>query len=270
MSGFIHGTAGWSYKDWVGPFYERGTEPGRFLEVYAESFPGVEVDSTYYRVPSERMTARWHDVTPEGFVFSPKMPGEITHERFLEDCGDLAAAFLDALAPLGEKLGHVVVQFPYFRKDSGTTLDVFLGRLLPFLDALPQARPRLAVEVRNKMFLKPALTGALRERGVALVLLDHAWMPPPEAWGRLEGAITTGHVPIRLIGDRYGIEKITKTWEAVVVDREDRLAAWAELIRTALGAGRTVTAFVNNHYSGHGPASARRLAELVGPSTPAP
>jgi uncharacterized protein YecE (DUF72 family) len=263
MTSFIHGTAGWSYKDWVGPFYEPGTEAGRYLAAYAESFPGVEIDSTYYRIPSTKMVANWHAATPDGFLFSPKMPGEITHKRFLTDCGDLVAEFFDALAPLGDKLGHVIVQFPYFKRDLDVTLDSFLALLLPFLDAMPDGHPRLAVEIRNKPFLKPPLFAALSERDTALVLIDHAWMPPPEAWAKLEGAITTNHVPIRLLGDRYGIEKITKTWGEIVVDREDRLARWADLIRASLGAGRTVTSFVNNHYSGHGPATARRLAELV-------
>jgi uncharacterized protein YecE (DUF72 family) len=263
MARFVHGTAGWSYKDWVGPFYEPGTPPGRFLARYAKRFPGAEVDATYYRIPTRKICEGWDRVTPDGFVFSPKLPGEITHKRFLEDCQDLVREFLDALEPLGPKLGQVIAQFPYFKRDSGLTLDIFLGRLLPFLDGLPEG-VRFAVEVRNRDFLRPRLMESLAERNVALVLLDHAWMPPPRAWGKLEGAFTTDRVPIRLIGDRYGIEKITKTWEKVVVDKEDRLARWAEVIRKILDSGRSVTAFANNHYAGHGPATAIRLAELVG------
>ena len=262
MAGFLVGTAGWSYRDWVGPFYPEGTAAAGYLAIYAGVFRAVEVDSTFYRIPSRRMTTGWAETTPPGFVFSPKMVQEVTHERFLEDCGDLVEAYLAAMAPLGDKLGPVILQFPYFPKSSGVVLDGFLGRLGPFLDRLPSS-PRFAVEVRNKTFLRPELFSALRMRKVALVLVDHVWMPGPREYRRDEAAITADFVPIRLIGDRRGIEKTTTTWNTVVVDREERLRDWAELIRDALRKGLDVQAFANNHYAGFGPATARRLADLV-------
>ena len=108
MAKFIHGTAGWSYRDWVGPFYEPGTPQGRFLAQYAKRFPGAEVDATFYRIPTQKICSGWDRVTPDGFVFSPKLPGEITHKRFLEDSQGLVREFLDALSPLGPKLGLIV------------------------------------------------------------------------------------------------------------------------------------------------------------------
>jgi uncharacterized protein YecE (DUF72 family) len=258
----LYGTAGWSYDDWVGPFYEAGTPKSDYLRRYAEEFPAVEVDSTYYRIPSPKMTANWARSTPDGFLFSPKMVGEVTHERFLEECEELVERYVEALSPLGEKLGTVILQFPYFRKAKGITLDVFLERLLPFLDALPDT-PRFAVEVRNKPFLKPALLDALRERDTALVLVDHPWMPSPKGYGEIEGILTSDHVPIRLIGDRYGIEKITKSWGKVVLDRSSRLRGWASLVGEALADGKRLRVFANNHYAGHGPATIRELVRLL-------
>jgi uncharacterized protein YecE (DUF72 family) len=64
---FITGTSGWSYKDWVGPFYPPGTPEKKFLEFYATKFPGVEVDSTFYRTPSAKTAEAWNKATPEGF-----------------------------------------------------------------------------------------------------------------------------------------------------------------------------------------------------------
>ncbi|MHC5081479.1 MAG: DUF72 domain-containing protein [Planctomycetota bacterium] len=236
---FIFGTAGWSYKDWVGPFYPAGTAARDYLRHYARTFPGVEIDG------------------------SPKMVREVTHERFLEDCEEPVAAFLEALEPLDARLGPILLQFRYFRKAEGITLPKFLDRLLPFLDGLPKG-PQFAVEVRNKTYLKPDLLGALRERDVALVLVDHAWMPSPQQYLEEEELFTADFVPIRLLGDRVAIEKITKSWASVVVERTPRLRAWAEVIRAALASGREVTAFANNHYAGYGPATALLLAELVG------
>ncbi len=169
---FTYGTAGWSYQDWLGNFYPADTRETDFLSCYAQHFPGVEIDSTYYGIPSVRTVARWAEATPAEFLFSPKMVDQVTHERFLVDCGDLVRQYVDAMQPLGHKLGQVVLQFPYYKKADGVTLDEFLKRLLPFLDSLPEW-PRFAVEVRNKTFLKTPLLQALRQRSVPMVLIDH-------------------------------------------------------------------------------------------------
>jgi uncharacterized protein YecE (DUF72 family) len=259
---FSCGTSGWSYKDWVGPFYPPGTPASKFLEHYATRFKAVEIDSTFYRIPSTKSVEAWNRATPEGFLFTPKMVREVTHERFLEDADDIAARFLDALAPIEAKLGSVILQFRYFKKAEGITLDAFLARLLPFLDALPRGY-RFSLEVRNKTFLRPPLLDALRERDVSLVLNDHPWMPKPSAWSRIPGVFTARHVLVRLLGDRYAIEDITKTWGKTVLDKGGVVRAWAQVIAQALDLGCDVTAFANNHFSGYGPDSAELLFESV-------
>lgn len=265
----IYGTAGWSYSDWLGLFYPRGTAPADFLASYARSFPGVEVDSTYYGIPSPHTVATWAAATPETFRFFPKMVETVTHQRFLVDCTELVDQFLEAMQPLGPRLGAIVLQFPYYRRDSGVNLHAFLDRLLPFLDTLP-AGHRWAVEVRNKTFLKPALLKELRGRQMALVLIDHVWMPSPaEYLEQLDELMTTDFLPIRLLGDRYAMERVTTTWNRTVVDREPQLNDWARLIRLAMEQTLYVSAFANNHYAGYAPASARRLAEIVLGTAPA-
>ncbi len=244
-------------------FYPDGTRPGDYLACYADHFPGVEVDSTYYGIPRPRTVEAWATATPAGFVFSPKMFGEVTHQRFLQDTDDLLAQYLDVMAPLGEKLGPIVLQFPYYKKADGVSLEGFLGRLLPFLDRL-DAPNRFAVEIRNKTFLKPPLLDALRQRSVPLVLIDHVWMPHPrDLLGRADELFTAGTVPIRLLGDRYNIERQTKTWDRTVVDCTERLNWWAQIVRYAMAKGLPVSAFANNHYEGHAPSTAQRLGEFV-------
>lgn len=265
----IYGTAGWSYDDWLGLLYPQDTVPADYLACYARNFPGVEVDSTYYGIPSMRTVAGWAAATAEEFHFSPKMVSEVTHERFLVDCREPVQRFLEAMQPLGSRLGAIVLQFPYYRRDSGVNLKTFLARLLPFLDDLPDG-PRFAVEVRNKAFLKPDLLEQLRLRRIALVLIDHIWMPSPaEYLERLDELLTTDFLPVRLLGDRYAIERATTTWDKTVVDREPQLADWARLIRVAMEQMLYVAAFANNHYAGFAPASARRLAELILGTAPA-
>jgi uncharacterized protein YecE (DUF72 family) len=209
------------------------------------------------------MVEGWARRTPDKFVFSPKMVGEVTHKKFLQDCEGHVEQYLGSLQLLGRKLGPVILQFPYFRKAQKVTLDLFLERLTPFLDALPGG-VRFAVETRNKTFLKPKLLDALRQRKVALVLVDHIWMPGPKHYLEEADAFTADFAPIRLLGDRYGIEKKTKTWDKVIEDKSDRIRGWAEVVRLAVGKGITVQAFANNHFAGHAPATIEELAELVG------
>src|SRR2546430_6164758 len=79
------GCSGWSYQDWVGPFYPRDAKPGDYLKLYSTIFDAVEIDSTYYRTPSPLMVANWRKVTADGFIFSAKFPKKITHELKLRD-----------------------------------------------------------------------------------------------------------------------------------------------------------------------------------------
>src|SRR3954469_7103171 len=79
------GCSGWSYPDWEGAFYPEGMRAGEYLEYYADRFPIVEVDSTFYRVPTARMVRGWRDRTPDDFKFALKVPQAITHQKQLRD-----------------------------------------------------------------------------------------------------------------------------------------------------------------------------------------
>jgi uncharacterized protein YecE (DUF72 family) len=98
------GTCGWSYKDWSGVFYPEALSAGDYLPFYAERFPIVEVDSTFYRTPSPKMVEGWRDKTPDGFGFGLKVPQVITHEKVLVDCEKERDGFLAAARLLGDKL----------------------------------------------------------------------------------------------------------------------------------------------------------------------
>src|SRR5688500_7978769 len=91
------GTQGWNYDAWVGPFYPEGSRAGDFLALYARAFNTVEVDSTFYAIPSEKVVHGWVERTPDDFVFALKLPQEITHERRLRDSKDLLAQFVERM-----------------------------------------------------------------------------------------------------------------------------------------------------------------------------
>jgi uncharacterized protein YecE (DUF72 family) len=256
------GTCGWSYKEWSGVFCPDGLGAGGFLSFYAERYPVVEVDSTFYRSPSRKTVEGWRDRTPDGFGFSLKVPQAITHEKVLLDCRAEVRDFLSAARVLGDKLLCCVLQFGYFNRAAFADLGAFLARLGPFLDAWPKDVP-LAVEVRNKTWLTPTLADCLRARQAVLVLADQVWMPSPlEVLHRLD-AVTGPFAYVRLLGDRNAVDALTPTLDHVVIDRSDQLRADAEAIRLLRGRVR-VFVYVNNHFAGYAPATVEQLRQALG------
>jgi len=269
------GTSGWSYDDWVGPFYPEGAKAGDYLGIYADRFDTVEVDSSFYAIPARRQFEAWAARTPSGFLFTLKVPGTVTHgtradvsKVLVDEAGDLET-FLERAALLGERLACVVFQFPCFRVRE-LRLDEFLTRLDGTLGRLPP-EVRAAVEIRNKTWIRREYLQVLRKRGAAAVLVDHPYMPPPEEQLAL-GMVTADFAYLRLLGDRHAIEKKTKTWDRIVEDRGGRLDAWAGVlaeIASRPDIGRLL-AYSNNHFAGHGPATCRDLAARLGLELPVP
>ena len=175
------GTSAFTAAGWAGSFYAANLKPADYLAYYATQFNTVEVDSTFYGTPAAATVRKWYEETPPGFVFAAKFPQAITHEQMLADCDVEVRGFLAAMDLLGEKLGPLLLQFPWFPDTVFLELDDFLARLLPFLDRLAKDH-RFAVEIRNKEWLAPELADALRERGIALALIDQSWMPRPAVW----------------------------------------------------------------------------------------
>jgi uncharacterized protein YecE (DUF72 family) len=256
------GTCGWSYKEWSGVFYPADLKPGEYLSFLAQHYPVVEVDGTFYRSPSRKMVEGWRDGTPPGFGFSLKVPQKITQEKVLLDCGDDVARFLDATRLLGEKLLCCTLQFGYFNRGKFATLGAFLERLEPFLAAWPKDVP-VAVEVRNKNWMVPALAECLARHHAVWVLPDQAWMPSPLSVVKQLDAVTGPFSYVRLLGDREAVDALTPKLDHIVIDRAGQVADDAEAIRL-LAKRVPVVAFVNNHFAGYAPETLRQLVALLG------
>ena len=268
MNALHLGTAGWSYPDWVGPFYPDGTKRGDMLARYVRRFSAVELDSSFYGIPSESSIATWAERSSETFLICPKFPQEISHERFLVDCDDTHRVFVERFERLGARLGPSLLQFPYFRRDSGVDAGEMVRRLDPFLARhreLAGPTRRVVVEVRNKAFLRDDLYSLLSNHGVALATIDHPWMPDPEdMMRRME---SSEHRPggfsyLRLLGDRKAIERVTKKWGREVLDQSWRISIWVRWI-TAMRQHGDVFVFANNHYAGHAPSTIAKLEERL-------
>jgi uncharacterized protein YecE (DUF72 family) len=259
MSELRVGTSAFTAAGWLGSFYPEGMKPADYLKYYATRFETVEIDSTFYRTPSRATVSGWAAKTPEGFLIAAKVPQEITHEKCLVDCHAELAEFVSTMDLLGDKLGPMLLQFPYFNKEAFKTGNEFLARLKPFLKQLPKDH-RFAIEIRNKSWLDEKFADTLRERNVALVLQDQLWMPLPE---NMEfDYLTADFTYVRLLGDRKGIEKQTKVWDKLIVNRSKELRSWVDVCERAVKRGVSTYVYVNNHYSGCGYATAEQFQKL--------
>lgn len=260
------GTCAWNFEDWRDVFYPDGLASNQQLPYYANFLSAVEIDSTFYAIPRADIAAGWAAKTPDDFVFTAKMPKQITHEARLRFCERELTAFLGSVRPMGEKLGAVLIQFaPYFRPESDE------DALREFLDLLPVGKPgapSFAVEFRNSEWRRRRFVRLLEEHGVAWAWNDLSApedqnSPPLDLWPR-----TADFIYLRLMGDqeskfrpdgerrfRYG---------SLLWPRDAGLESWALRIEKHLGDVRQIYVMANNHYEGFSPLTCQRLAKLLG------
>ena len=255
------GTSAFTAAGWESAFYPPGMKPAEYLGYYSTQFDTVEVDSTFYRTPAISTVQGWYAKTSPGFLFAAKVPQIITHEKVLRECDQDLKVFLKAMDGLREKLGPLLFQFGYFNRQAFPAVKDFLALLTPFLKKLPKGY-RFAVEIRNKNWLVPEFVETLRERHVALALVDQAWMPRPAQWFQKFDPITADCAYVRWLGDRKGIEKQTKTWTKLILDRGPELAEWVEVLKTVHQRKIQILAFANNHYAGFGPGTIEQFRNL--------
>ena len=234
------GCSGWTYAHWRGVVYPKGLPQRRWLEHYATLFDTVEVNATFYRLPSRDTVAAWVETVPERFVFVVKASRYLTHVRRLRDPGRGVERFYASIDPLvsSPKLGPVLWQLPEtFHRDD--------ERLARALDRLPPGRH--AFEFRHPSWFEPEVYSLLRERRAALVIGDHPERP-------------------------FQAHELTADWTYVRFHHGSRgrrgnysereLEGWARRIR-AWRRRAEVFAYFNNDWEGFAVANARKLSRMV-------
>ena len=246
------GTQGWNYDAWVGPFYPAGTRPADFLTIYARAFDTVEVDSTFYATPAVKTVRGWAQRTPDDFMFALKMPQEITHERRLRNIDDAAEEFFDRARELGPKLGPVLIQLG---PDFGPTELPAVAQLLP---KLPRDI-RFAIEFRQRGWIHDGVLALLSEHNVALTLSDGRWIQRKQMMS-LATRPTADFLYVRLMG----VDQSIVDYSRIQLDRTRDLETWMSVLWPYAEQGREVFVYVNNHFAGHSPSSAREMQRLLG------
>ena len=238
------GTCGWSFADWKDTFYPPRTKDE--LAYYAGQFDAVEIDSTYYRIPSAKSVDAWRERTPRGFLFCPKLPGEITHEKMLEGADQQVAAFTDVISRLDEKLGPILVQLhPSFARDQLPKLEAFLSHL--------PAGFRYAVEFRHRSWAdQPDALQLLRAMNIGLAMAHHPW------YARIRD-VTADFAYLRLLGRR----NVFPDFGRVHTPQDDALNEWAGFLKSLPSQVARAFIFVNNQFEGHSPATIARFRSLL-------
>ena len=240
------GTIGWSYSFWKGPFYPQKTPSKDFLSFYSTKFDTVEVDNTFYRIPSEQAVTKWKNQTPEGFLFSFKFPSVITHIKMLRECERETILFLQRTALLGSKLGALLLQFP-----PNFGIDHF-SDLAKFLDKLPKDR-HYVVEVRDKEWLNNDFYSLLKVNSAALAWVDSPNMPQI-------GEVTSDFLYVRWEGDRA---KVKGTLGRLEVNQTEGLGVWAEKLKPNLARKMQIFGYFGKYYTGYPVADVSTMSTLL-------
>jgi len=281
------GTCSWKYPSWKGLVYSKAAGIN-YLEEYARKYDTVEIDQWFWslfgegsvKLPSPGDVDGYRGSVGDSFKFTVKIPNSLTLTHFHQErrTGPLVAnphflsppvleRFLEAIAPLGGKLGPLMFQFEYLNKKKMASQKRFQDGFASFAGGLPKAH-QFAFETRNGNYLNKSYFEFLRDVDVAPVLLQGYWMPQvTEVYGKW-GSLLRGRelVIIRLQGpDREGIEKRSgEKWDAVVDPKDEEIAGIVEMVGEILDSGSDVYINVNNHYEGSAPLTIDKIRKLLG------
>ena len=242
------GTSGWSYDEWIGPFYEK--KQGMFTK-YTKIFETTEINSTFYSYPTERLVEGWTRNAPPGFIFAAKLPQLITHDKWLklnEGIEDDLWRFLHLMQPLAEKLGPILIQLrPMFTyKDNIVDLE-------KFLEILPKNH-EWAVEFRQESWLKKETFKLLEKHNVAYTIVDEPLLPP-------DTQVTADFAYIRWHGQG---KRLWYDYEYSKKQLED----WKPKVKELSKKVKRTYGYFNNHFNASAVKNAVEFLQSLGSATP--
>jgi uncharacterized protein YecE (DUF72 family) len=227
------GTSGYNYPEWKGSFYPPDLPAARMLPYYGDRFSTVEINYTFYRMPSAKLVTGWAGQVPADFRFTLKAPRRITHDRKLRDVADTVRGFCEVAAELGPQLGALLFQLPPTFKKDLATLDGFLDMLPPKVCA--------AFEFRHDSWLDEEVYARLRARNLALCIADSEKRSTPVI-------VTADYAYLRLRDEGY---------------TEQHIAEWAGRVRELESACDDVYVYFKHEDEGKGPYFGQLLKDTL-------
>ena len=234
------GTSGWIYKHWAESFYPDDWPKNQHLEFYAQHFPTVEINATFYRLPPENMVKGWNRKAPNGFVYAVKGSRYITHMKKLLDINDAVKVYFDRIKGLGSCLGPVLWQLPPNLKKDVSRLETFLAKL-------PKGYEH-AVEFRHPSWVDDETFVLLRKYKASHVWLSSQRMP-------MDLTLTANFVYLRFHGLEHGAAHDYTIKE---------LEPWAEQLVNCAKERKPAFVYFNNDWNTRAPLNAKTLMEMVG------
>lgn len=238
--GHIHiGTSGWHYAHWAGPFYPENLPSGEFLSFYTRHFKTVEINNTFYHLPSHEALQAWRDGTPKDFLFTCKGSRFITHMKKLKDPRQSIKRFFQAVEVLGKKLGPICFQLP-------PRWRINVERLEAFLAALPK-KHRFAFEFRDESWFDQNVYKLLAKHNSAFCMYNLAGRWSPEV-------VTANYIYIRLHGPEGPYQgRYHKTV----------LRTWAKKCTNWSAEGKDVYCYFDNDEKGYAAHDALELKKIL-------
>jgi len=228
------GTSGYNYPEWKGSFYPEKMPATKMLPYYAERFPTVEINYTFYRAPNEKILTGWSQATPDRFKLTLKAPRRITHDSRLRNVAEPVRQFLEVSSTLGSKLGALLFQLPPNLKKDLSLFDAFLDTLPPRVCA--------AFEFRHESWLDEEVYARLRGRNLGLCVADSERLSTPVV-------LTADYAYFRLRDEGY---------------TPDDIARWADVIGEKASACGDVFVYFKHEEEGKGPEFAKLLMHRLG------
>ena len=240
------GCSGWSYEDWVGPFYPKDSKQKDFLRLYSSVFDAVEIDSSFYRIPNQSMVSQWKKNTPEEFIFCPKFPKKITHDLKLQNVSSTLSFMYRTLAGLGDKLGPLVVQLPpSFKYEKG------MPSLVNFVSELKGGFWH-AIDLRHVSWFRQDVYQLLESKNISFCWSITQYVTTPHT-------VTSDFVYTRMVGERD-----IKKFNEIQKDRSEQMKEMSSALKDVVGSVDDAFVFFNNHFAGFGPESVNEFRRLLG------
>jgi uncharacterized protein YecE (DUF72 family) len=228
------GTSGYNYPEWKGSFYPADLAAKKMLPYYAARFPTVEINYTFYRMPTEALVSGWAAQTPSPWKITLKAPRRITHDSRLKNCGELVKGLCQVAGTLGDKLGALLFQLPPNLKKDLEVFDAFLDELPPKVCA--------AFEFRNASWLDEEIFERLAKRNLALCIADSEKLSAPVR-------VTADYAYFRLRDEGY---------------TPDDIKRWADTIAKSTASCKDVFVYFKHEDEGKGPEFAQLLMTHLG------